>query len=182
MRLITRSAIGRTLLLAQFSAAPWKLSPQLTLDEMRSYATSPSFDELLRQLAYGEEQKGAPQFDQNSARDRMGAARSRLPAQPGEGRDGIISRRKAALVQEVWSFPAMGCTARNRCADSCDDRLTRGSRWNATARLRPIMEVEAGGGVALAMPMLKRVAGKRLLYRSLTAKLVLMKATWHGLR
>jgi pimeloyl-ACP methyl ester carboxylesterase len=47
-------------LLAQFSAHPWKLPPQLVLDEMRSYAASPSFDELLCNLAYGEVQKGAP--------------------------------------------------------------------------------------------------------------------------
>jgi hypothetical protein len=31
-----------------------------------------------------------------------------------------------------------------------------------------ITEVEAGRGVALALPMLKLVAGKRLLYRPLT--------------
>ncbi|MBA2645659.1 MAG: alpha/beta fold hydrolase [Pyrinomonadaceae bacterium] len=58
---ITASAFGRTLLFAQFSARPWKLSPEVTLDEMHSYAASPSFDELLYNLAYGEEQKGAPQ-------------------------------------------------------------------------------------------------------------------------
>lgn len=57
---LTRNAAGRTLMFAQFSAHPWKLSPQVTLDEMRSYAASPSFDELLRQLAYGETQQGAP--------------------------------------------------------------------------------------------------------------------------
>lgn len=57
---ITGSAIGRTLLLAQFSARPWKLSAKATLDEMRSYAASPRFDELLRNLAYGEEQQSAP--------------------------------------------------------------------------------------------------------------------------
>jgi pimeloyl-ACP methyl ester carboxylesterase len=60
MPLITASALSRSLLLAQFSAHPWTLSPQVTLDEMRSYAASPSFDELLYQLAYGEAQQGAP--------------------------------------------------------------------------------------------------------------------------
>ena len=58
---ITASPVGRTLLFAQFSAHPWKLSPEVTLEEMRSFAASPSFDELLRQLAYGETQQGAPQ-------------------------------------------------------------------------------------------------------------------------
>ena len=57
---ISWSAIGRTLLLAQFSARPWRLSPEIVLDEMRSFAESPVFDELLYDLAYGEEQKGAP--------------------------------------------------------------------------------------------------------------------------
>ena len=60
MPFITRNAITRTILFAQFSARPWKLSPQITLDEMRSYAASPSFDELLHELAYGETQAGAP--------------------------------------------------------------------------------------------------------------------------
>ena len=59
MPAITGSAIGRTLLLPQFSPRPWRLSPAVTLDEMRSYAASPSFDELLRSLAYGPAQEGA---------------------------------------------------------------------------------------------------------------------------
>lgn len=58
MSQITRNAIGRTLLLAQFSARPWKLSPKIALDEMRSFAESPVFDELLYNLAYGETQRG----------------------------------------------------------------------------------------------------------------------------
>lgn len=57
---LTGNPITRTLLLAQFSAHPWKLSPEVTLEELRSFAESPSFDELLHQLAYGETQKGAP--------------------------------------------------------------------------------------------------------------------------
>lgn len=60
MPFIIGNAVGRTLLFAQFSARPWKLSPEVTLEEMRSFAASPSFDELLRQLAYGETQQGAP--------------------------------------------------------------------------------------------------------------------------
>ncbi|HXH69813.1 MAG TPA: alpha/beta hydrolase [Pyrinomonadaceae bacterium] len=60
MQQITGSAIGRTLLFAQFSARPWRIAPKVALDEMRSFAESPSFDELLYNLAYGEKQKGAP--------------------------------------------------------------------------------------------------------------------------
>lgn len=57
---IVRNAVTRSLLFAQFSVRPWAIPPQLALDEMRSYAASPSFDELLYRLAYGEEQQGAP--------------------------------------------------------------------------------------------------------------------------
>ena len=57
---ITSSALGRSLLMAQFSSRPSKLPPDLVLGEMRSFAESPVFDELLYNLAYGEVQKGAP--------------------------------------------------------------------------------------------------------------------------
>jgi pimeloyl-ACP methyl ester carboxylesterase len=60
MPFITGNAVGRTLLFPQFSAHPWQLSPEVALAEMRSFAASPSFDELLHQLAYGEMQQGAP--------------------------------------------------------------------------------------------------------------------------
>jgi len=60
MPLITGSSVGRTLLFPQFSAHPWTLSPKVTLEEMRNFAASPSFDELLYNLAYGEAQQGSP--------------------------------------------------------------------------------------------------------------------------
>ncbi len=58
MPALTGSALGRTLLLAQFSAHPWTLPPGVALTEMRSFANTPVFDELLRNLAYGEPQEG----------------------------------------------------------------------------------------------------------------------------
>lgn len=60
MRAITGSSLGRTLLFPQFSARPWRLSPQATLDEMRDYAQATRFDELLHSLAHGPEQEGMP--------------------------------------------------------------------------------------------------------------------------
>jgi DNA-binding transcriptional LysR family regulator len=45
-------------------------------------------------------------------------------------------------------------------------RRGRSQRSDSASSL--ITEVEAGRGVALALPMLKLVAGKRLLYRPLT--------------
>lgn len=59
MPAISRSKVARTMLLGQFSRRPWALDPAVVLEEMRSYARAPAFDELLYQLAYGEEQEGA---------------------------------------------------------------------------------------------------------------------------
>jgi pimeloyl-ACP methyl ester carboxylesterase len=56
---LTANAISRSLLFAQFAKSPSQIAPKVALDEMRSFAASPVFDELLDNLAYGEEQKGA---------------------------------------------------------------------------------------------------------------------------
>ena len=42
--LLTRSPVGRTVLLAQFSARPWRVPANAALGELRSYAAAPSFD------------------------------------------------------------------------------------------------------------------------------------------
>lgn len=57
---LTQNVVSRSLLFAQFSARPWRIAPKVALDEMRSFVASPVFDELLYNLAYGEEQQGAP--------------------------------------------------------------------------------------------------------------------------
>ena len=60
MPALTGSPVGRTLLLAQFSARPWRLSPGVTLTEMRSLASSPSFEPALHELVHGPTQEGPP--------------------------------------------------------------------------------------------------------------------------
>lgn len=60
MPLLTGNALTRSLLLAQFSAHPWRLPPHIVLQEMRDYAAAPSFDSLLRSLARGPAQEGIP--------------------------------------------------------------------------------------------------------------------------
>lgn len=57
---VCANPVGRALLLAQFSSRPTKLAPDIVTDELCSYVASAAFDELLAQLAYGEEQQGAP--------------------------------------------------------------------------------------------------------------------------
>ncbi len=55
---LTGHPVGRTLLFAQLSARPWDIPPELALVEMRTFAASPSFDELLRRLSFGPPQQG----------------------------------------------------------------------------------------------------------------------------
>lgn len=59
MPAIAGSALGRRLLLAQLSARPAALAPDLVLGEMRSFSQTPTFDALVRDLAYGQTQVGA---------------------------------------------------------------------------------------------------------------------------
>ena len=60
MPAIAGSAVGRTMLLPQFSARPWAIDSALAVEEMRTFANTPVFDEMLDQLANGEVQQGAP--------------------------------------------------------------------------------------------------------------------------
>ena len=57
---LTANTVGRTLLLAQFSARPWRVPAAVALSELRSFVHTPIFDELLHDLAYGKKQEGAP--------------------------------------------------------------------------------------------------------------------------
>lgn len=55
---IADSAIGRTMLLSQLSARPRALDPGQVATELHSYATTPTFDALVRDLSAGPEQRG----------------------------------------------------------------------------------------------------------------------------
>ena len=57
---LTGSAAARTALFGQLSARPWALRSDLLLNEMRSYAASPSFEDALHALVHGPNQEGMP--------------------------------------------------------------------------------------------------------------------------
>lgn len=57
---IGRSALGRSLLLAQLSARPAALAPGLVIGELRSLAATPHFTALVDDLAWGPGQAGCP--------------------------------------------------------------------------------------------------------------------------
>ena len=61
---ISRSAVARTVLLAQLSAKPSALSPELVCTELTGITGTLTFDALVRDLANGPEQKG-PAADPN---------------------------------------------------------------------------------------------------------------------
>jgi hypothetical protein len=55
---LSRNVAARTALLTELSARPWALAPELVATELKSYAATPTFDGLLRDLAEGPEQQG----------------------------------------------------------------------------------------------------------------------------
>ena len=57
---LTANRLTRTLLLLQLSARPWDVSPDVALNELRSFADSPSFDDVQHDLVHGPTQQGAP--------------------------------------------------------------------------------------------------------------------------
>lgn len=59
MPLLSRHSATRTMLLMQLSAKPWSLAPGTVLTEMRTFAATPVFDQMVRELAHGPLQDGA---------------------------------------------------------------------------------------------------------------------------
>lgn len=55
---LSRNAASRTALLAQLSARPWALDPQIVATELQGLSTTPTFDALVHDLATGPEQIG----------------------------------------------------------------------------------------------------------------------------
>lgn len=88
---ITASAVGRTILLAQFSARPWRLPGSVALQELRSFEQSPAVDATLRELVDGPTQEGLP----------AGAARGPIVIGWGQ-RDLVCFPRQAARAQRQF--------------------------------------------------------------------------------
>ncbi len=64
---LTRSKVGRTALMLQFSRRPWRLDPDLVLQELENFSHSPSLDEALSSLIHGPNQQGAPRGSLNGS-------------------------------------------------------------------------------------------------------------------
>lgn len=115
MPALTGNPVGRTLLFAQFSARPWTVPADVALQEMRTFAASPSFDELLESLVEGPVQEGIP----SGARIR--------PIVIGWGRqDRVCLPRQAARAKE--RFPDARLHWFERCGhfpqwDSADEAV-----------------------------------------------------------
>ena len=56
--MLSRNAASRTALLAQLSAHPWALDPQIVATELKGLSLTPTFDALVDSLAKGPEQTG----------------------------------------------------------------------------------------------------------------------------
>ncbi|CUH40153.1 Dihydrolipoyllysine-residue acetyltransferase component of acetoin cleaving system [Jannaschia seosinensis] len=87
---LSRSAVTRSMLLAQLSARPWKLDGDVVTTELKSFAATKTFDELVRDLATAPEQEGP-------------AAGTSRPVVIGWGRqDRLCLPRQAARAKEAF--------------------------------------------------------------------------------
>ena len=87
---LSRNVAARTALLAQLSARPWALDPQLVATELASITNTPTFDALVRDLANGPEHTGP-------------AADPERPIVIGWGRqDRLCLPRQAARAQTAF--------------------------------------------------------------------------------
>ncbi|MBM9475337.1 alpha/beta fold hydrolase [Nakamurella flavida] len=89
--LLLGSAIGRTLLLVQFSARPWALSLETVLPDVRGLVESPSNGAALDALTKGPKQQGAP----------AGTAPGRVTIGWGR-RDRVTVRSQAARATSLF--------------------------------------------------------------------------------
>lgn len=103
MPAIASSPVGRTMLLSQFSAHPWKLPSDLVLNEMRSFAAATRLDEALDALAHGPLQEGAP-AGSTPGRVAIGWGRRDLVTVPGQV---LTARTKFPDASLHW-FDACG--------------------------------------------------------------------------
>lgn len=104
MPALTASPVGRTLLLSQLSARPWRLPAKVTLDEMRSYATSPSFDAVLHELVHGPPQPGAASTPQPVAIGWGRQDRVCLPSQASRAQE-LFPRARLHWFDACGHFP-----------------------------------------------------------------------------
>jgi len=113
---LARHAFTRTLLLAQLSARPWLLSPQLVAGELQSLAATPVFDAMLFELAHGAA-PGRLTSDSRSGHHRLGPPRSPVAAPPGRTRPDSLPVGPAALVRALRALSALGPARRDGATD-----------------------------------------------------------------
>ncbi|MHA7174652.1 alpha/beta fold hydrolase [Arthrobacter monumenti] len=106
MPAIAGNPVGRTLLLSQFSAHPWKLPAALVLQEMRSFAAATRLDESLDALVKGPPQEGAP-AGSTPGRIAIGWGRRDLVTVPGEARVAMTKFPDATVrwFEQCGHFP-----------------------------------------------------------------------------
>lgn len=103
---LTKSAVGRTALLLQFSAKPWRLPAALVLGELRNFNSSPSMNDAVRALVHGPKQLGA-QTGSLQGRVTIGWGRNDRVTLPNEADTAMRAFPDAALhwFSDCGHFP-----------------------------------------------------------------------------
>ncbi|MGX7953445.1 alpha/beta fold hydrolase [Tsuneonella sp. HG249] len=101
---IARNVAGRTALMLQLSAKPWALDPGLISKELQSFARTPTFDALVRDLATGPTQQGSAE---TSSSIMIGWGRKDRLCLPQQAQRAIAAFPKATMYwfEESGHFP-----------------------------------------------------------------------------
>lgn len=102
---LSRNAAARTALLAQLSARPWALDPQVVATELESFVATPTFDALVRDLATGPAQSGPASQSSNNVV--IGWGRSDRLCLPRQAKRAMIAFPTARLhwFERCGHFP-----------------------------------------------------------------------------
>ena len=127
---LSRSGAARMALLAQLSAKPAALSPDLVCTELNSIIDTPTFDALVRDLANGPGNSGVPRLIRRSASSSVGADKtgSACPVRPTARKRRSRQRRCTGLRTAV-TFRCGTCRGK-RLRSSCGLRTKIVSRFH----------------------------------------------------
>ena len=103
-----RTPVGRTALLLQFSATPWRLPADLVLQELRNFAGSPSLDEAVEALVHGPKQQGAPAGSLRGSVVIGWGRNDRVTAPSQAERAARCSRTRRCTGSTMRPLPALG--------------------------------------------------------------------------
>ena len=150
---LSRSAVGRTVLLAQLSARPGRSRHDMVATELASLRRHPDLRLLVRDLAKGPEQQGPAASRCRAGRHRLGPTRSPVSAASGGARLRRHSRPPSCTGFPSAVISRCGTVRTRRCSSSSGRRQSLGSSskpivGRSSSTSEGVWEVSLGRGAS----------------------------------